>query len=271
MLRKLMKYEFKATKRIMLPAIIVLFLISIFNGVFFGVIEPHISKNNIFVNLFGGVGMTAYVLGIIGIFIISGLLALFRFYKSDLSNEGYLTHTLPVTISKEILSKIIIGTFWIVVTGIVVMFSIFVILMVSGALNITDIDWTSFKEVINAIFTEEGGLAFIAIIYLIIIIILGCSSKILNVYASMAIGFSAKKNKILCSFGAYMVLSLILTVITTVAGMVLSNPLKAMMSTLSNAAAFHLLFIGVILYILILNAAYFFITKYMMENRLNLE
>ena len=53
MLRKLMKYEFKATKRIMLPAIIVLFLISIFNGVFFGVIEPHISKNNIFVNLFG--------------------------------------------------------------------------------------------------------------------------------------------------------------------------------------------------------------------------
>lgn len=271
MLSKLMKYEFKATKRIMLPAIIVLFLISIFNGVFFGVIEPHISKNNIFVNLFGGVGMTAYVLGIIGIFILSGLLALLRFYKADLSNEGYLTHTLPITITKELLSKIIVSTFWVIVTGIVVLFSIFVVLMASGSLNITDIDWTSFKEVINAVFTKEGGLVFMAMFYVIVIIILGCSSKIFNVYASMAIGFSAKKNKILCSFGAYMGLSLILTVITTVVGMVLSNPLKAMMNSLSNVAAFHLLFIGVILYILILNAAYFFITKYMMENRLNLE
>ena len=271
MLRKLMKYEFKATKRLMLPAIIVLLLISIFNGVFFGVIEPHISQNNIFVNLFGGVGMTAYVLGIIGIFILSALLGIFRFYKSDLSNEGYLTHTLPITVAKEILSKIIISTFWVIVTGIVVLFSIFVVVMVSGSLNITEIDWASFKEVINAVFTKEGGLVFMGLIYFVIIMILGCSSKILNVYASMAIGFSAKKNKILCSFGAYMVLSLILTVITTIVGMIFSNPLTSMMNSLNNTAAFHLIFIGIILYILILNAVYFFITKYMMENRLNLE
>ncbi|WP_290772974.1 hypothetical protein [Anaerofustis sp.] len=272
MLGKLMKYELKATKRIMLPAILVLLLISLFNRLFWGLVAPHFDGSNIIINLFGTIGVSAYVLGIIGIFILSALLCIVRFYKTDLSNEGYLTHTLPINIGKEIISKITIGTFWIVVTGIAVILSLFVTLFMVG--SVTSFDFSSFMQDMKVFVTSDYMSSFLVVMfYLFIILVMGCANKILAVYASMAIGFSSNKNKILMSFAAYIGISLLTTFAVTVLGFVFASPISNLLLGLhlSDIVMAHVVFIGIILYLLVLNAVYFFITKYFFENKLNLE
>ncbi|MEG2038057.1 MAG: hypothetical protein RRZ93_08705, partial [Ruthenibacterium sp.] len=84
MLGKLLKHEFRATGRIMLPLFALLFVMSL--GANFAVRIMDSSNSN-FLNLLAGLIMTGFVIAIIGVSIMSGVLMIQRFYRNFLSDE----------------------------------------------------------------------------------------------------------------------------------------------------------------------------------------
>lgn len=273
MLSKLIKYEIKATKRIMIPAIIALICVSVLNGVLVGISTNNILHDSIIYNIFSAVSGSVYMLGIMAILILAAVLSIIRFYKADLSNEGYLTHTLPINIGKEILSKVIVGTLWVILTGIAIIISMLFIYMFASFFNFSSVDLNYYMDNLHRIVTMNNwGDLLIAMLYLFIVILLGCANKILSVYSAMAIGFSFNKNKILLSFVSYIAISVLTTILTIILGVIFVSPLYNFLSnTLSPIAMAHLVFVGLIAFLLILNIIYFFIVKFFFERKLNLE
>ena len=273
MLSKLIKYEIKATKRIMIPAIIALICVSVLNGVLVGISTNNILHDSIIYNIFSAVSGSVYMLGIMAILILAAVLSIIRFYKADLSNEGYLTHTLPINIGKEILSKVIVGTLWVILTGIAIIISMLFVYMFASFFNFSSVDLNYYMDNLHRIVTMNNwGDLLIAMLYLFIVILLGCANKILSVYSAMAIGFSFNKNKILLSFVSYIAISVLTTILTIILGVIFASPLYNFLSnTLSPIAMAHLVFVGLIAFLLILSIIYFFIVKFFFERKLNLE
>ncbi len=274
MLGKLIKYEIKATKRIMIPAILALICVSVFNGVLVGISSNNILEDSFVYNVFSAISGSVYMLGIMAILILAAVLSIIRFYKADLSNEGYLTHTLPINIGNEILSKVIVGTLWVILTGVAIIISVLCLDMFSSIFDFASLDINDVINIKRAFTIYGGDIAKVLLImfYLLLIIILGCSNKILAVYSAMAVGFSFNKNKILLSFVSYIAISVLTTILTIILGVIFVSPLYNFLNnTLSPIAMAHLVFVGLIAFLLILNIIYFFIVKFFFERKLNLE
>ena len=117
MLSKLMKHEFRATGRIMLP----LFLLVLVSAVFANLSSRVLLNSDYdFINLLGILLMTVFVLAIMAMCIMAFVLMIQRFYKSLLQDEGYVMMTLPVSVHQQVWSKLLVGVVWCVVTAIAV-------------------------------------------------------------------------------------------------------------------------------------------------------
>ena len=120
MLRKLLKHEFRATARIMVPVYLVLLVTAL--GANFstrGILETPYAV----LNILGSLLVMAFVVAIMAVCVVSFLLMIQRFYKNLLRDEGYLMLTLPASIHQQVWSKLIVSSVWFIITGVVVMLS----------------------------------------------------------------------------------------------------------------------------------------------------
>lgn len=208
MLKKLMKHEFKATSRLLVPLYIALFCISIINHLMFN----YGAKEGIF-TVITGLLFTIQSLFAMGIVTGTAIFMIIRFYKNLLSDEGYLMFTLPVNTHQLILSKLIVASFWVVISAIIAAVSWIIVV---GPIN--DISLINFLTVtMHDIFTQLNttfGLSWILVfIELVVLGILFLVGNILIVYASIAVGQLFKKYKIIASFVAYVVITTILQIL----------------------------------------------------------
>ena len=117
MLKQLLKYEFKATKSLYFGLYLALALLSVVLGVSFRQENAWADNTN-----FGRLEVILMVLYLSVIFAIAVLCfvsTVQRFYKNLLGREGYLMHTLPVTETQLILSKLITSMVWVLCSGLV--------------------------------------------------------------------------------------------------------------------------------------------------------
>lgn len=110
MLRKLLKQEFRATARVMLPLYLVTFLLALAVrlGIFF-------SQNASLTEGVGGVTLRTVLLGLsitgfvsacIATFLVALIQAVLRFRSNLLGDEGYVMFTLPASTHQLVLSLI---------------------------------------------------------------------------------------------------------------------------------------------------------------------
>lgn len=120
MLRKLLKYELRATAKVLVPMYISILGMCIINSIF---ISSEISLSN--KKIFGIVTMALLV----ALITLTIVICIQRFKKNLLEDEGYLMFTLPLSSTKLILSKYISSILWIMATIIVtiISYSIFMI------------------------------------------------------------------------------------------------------------------------------------------------
>lgn len=111
MLKQLLKYEFKATKRLYFGLYLALALLSVVLGVTFRQ-EHALAHSTSFQNL-EVILMIVYVSVILAIAVLCFVNTIQRFYQNLLGREGYLMHTLPVTETQLILSKLITSMVWV--------------------------------------------------------------------------------------------------------------------------------------------------------------
>ena len=95
MLSKLLKYEFRATGRIMLP-VYALLLVSCGGCTLFGSLLGRYPESTV-LSVVQTVFATLFGVTTFGMLLLTLVLMVYRFYKNLMTDEGYLMFTLPVS------------------------------------------------------------------------------------------------------------------------------------------------------------------------------
>lgn len=247
MLRKLLKYEFKATSRTFIPVYIAILFVSLVNRL------VRITDSKLVMNLSEVV--------LVGLFIALGVLTIIgvvqRFKNNLLSDEGYLMFTLPVTTTKLITSKIVTTIIWSIASAVVASVS-FVILMVDGDF-IRNFDLIA--EIIKHINNMQGS-DLILFIEVLLTLLMSYVGFILIIYLSLATAQLPRFNKHrgVVSFVTFFVISTIIQWI----GVIIVNVMNPPYDDLTMATM-------ALIVSIVLNGILFYGTNYILKKHLNLE
>ncbi len=266
MLGKLLKYETKATGRIFLPFFLSLL---VFAGItkFIYIVGPQKWYTPVVISA------AVYVIIMVGMFAMTFIMMIQRFYKNLLSDEGYLMLTLPVKQWQHIVSKLLVSMLWMVASGFVALISILIIALDKGAVaNITEALATFYHR----FFDQFGISAYILSVEAVIGILVSLASSILLIYASIAVGHLFSQHKMLASFGAFIVLNtlsqIIFMFISFVPGFAFFSNIHITSDNFAGMQSVTLAVIGYgIIFTGLLCGAYFTITNFILSKRLNLE
>lgn len=274
MLRKLLKHEFRATGRIMLPLFGILLLVSV--GANFSS-RGMLNSDSSLLRTLGTIFIMLFIVGIFAVGIISFVLMINRFYKNLLQDEGYVMMTLPVCVHQQIWSKLIVSTVWFAATVVVIGLSCcimafdirFVGDLWHGFLNLLD-----YAVRINHLDLVANGAAFA--VELLLLCVLGSFGLCLRFYSAMSIGFSFPNHKGLLSVAFYIATGISLQILGGL-GMALVNDswfhrlLLGWEPNVSVVAGMHLSMWFLIVLELIYCAVFYFLTVYFLQKHLNLE
>ena len=274
MLRKLLKHEFRATGRIMLPLFGILLLVSV--GANFSS-RGMLNSDSTFLSTLGTIFIMLFIVGIFAVGIISFVLMINRFYKNLLQDEGYVMMTLPVCVHQQIWSKLIVSTVWFAATVVVIGLSCCI--MAFDIRFVGDL-WHGFRELLNYIVQTNhldlvaNGAAFA--VELLLLCVLGSFGLCLRFYSAMSIGFSFPNHKGLLSVAFYIATGIALQILGGL-GMALVNDswlhrlLLGWEPNVSVVAGMHLGMWFLIILELIYCAVFYFLTVYFLQKHLNLE
>ena len=258
MLGKLMKYEFKATGRVFLPLFAALIVLSAVNRVLtalnFGVVKD--------------ISTAVSIMLMAGIFVIAFVITLQRFINNLLKDEGYLMFTLPVRTDSLILSKLFVSAVWFIASFLVVMASI---VIMTGTGTILPDFWDALRRIANALGSNGLRIA-LTVIELLAALIVNLFAGILTLYASMSLSLLANRRRGLFGFGAFIVICIALQVISAVVIAVTSATGAG--NAFDNLSVYALQSLAVLADIVItaaVAAGLYFLSRYLLRRRLNLE
>lgn len=183
MLGKLLKYDLKNIGRQMVPAYVLLFLLSIFVNLVER-IHNHYPENMAVKLLYGGSSVGFYCVMVMTCVVL--IVISFQYYKKNLlQDEGYLMHTLPVTAGSLIVSKMIATIIWSVIT--------LLACYIYQAIVSNNLLWG--KNVLSALFLGmekadfgEGKWLFIFVIFMVVVAF--CISMLSGILMAYNIGYS---------------------------------------------------------------------------------
>ena len=287
MLKQLLKYEFKATKRLYFGLYLALALLSVVLGVTFRQ-EHALAHSTSFQNL-EVILMMVYVSVILAIAVLCFVNTVQRFCRNLLGREGYLMHTLPVTETQLILSKLLTSMVWVLCSGLVgvVCITVMVSIGVLDAEVLGTLSWDRWKQLWQMLYEEIGPEFWVAMAWTILINLARLASLILCVYAACMIAHQFKKQTMVTGILAFIGLNIVENQIDKLLGMndvtlfVGVNYKLVDVSGVSGGtpvmhyitAAFgqgaSCLFCFV--FTAAIAAVYFFLTRWLMKHKLNLE
>ena len=264
MLTKLLKYEFKATARVMVPlCILSIALASVTQITLWELVGKVPGRSPSLLNLLLLIA-TAVAMG--AVLAATVVLMIQRFRSNLLGDEGHLMFSLPVSSHQHIWTKLLVAVFWILAT-LFILFESTVILGYNGTL------WTAFpqiQEFLVSHFSSSSDLNFspgVFLAFLFTAIFVGAGELCLEIYAALALGHSFHKHKTLLS----VVFFLVIQVLYHLTGGI--TPFLADLAFfLFPPTNIHILDLGVSIVSGLLWAAVLYaITHYTLKHRLNLE
>ena len=220
MLRKLIKYDFKALSRYLIVIHAMLLITAVLGRLLFVgrlMSDPGRLSN---------AGAIATIIGII-IYVILFMTAVFGtmlmiaicFYKNLYSDEGYLTHTLPVTRGQLLISKTVSGSVWMLLDMMMVILSLFILVLTRPVLDSFSSSW---DELLSAMgFPASTGYGKILLAFAVLFIVSAVGNVVL-IYVSITIGQLFSNHRVLGAVVVYFVINTIVSIICSIAGTVFS-------------------------------------------------
>lgn len=270
MLSKLMKYEWKACARACLPIYGAALVVALVNRL--------LSVLGLESALGGMPTMIAamvYFGVMVAVFVVTAVILIQRFYKSLLGDEGYLMFTLPATAGQHIWAKSIIALVMCMLSGVAAMLSVVILAAQSSLpqdiLNLFTGFFRMFHEsefgVVNGVFYGLEVLAFA---------LLSGLFSVLFIYLCIALGHMAKKHRVAMAIIWYFVLSTVVQIVVSVVLLGSGNGtafelLFGWISRMPAAASIHVAMLLMCICAAIPTAVCFFGTRYILQNKLNLE
>lgn len=286
MLKQLLKYEFKATKRLYFGLYLALALLSVVLGVTSRQ-EHALAHSTSFQNL-EVILMIVYVSVILAIAVLCFVNTIQRFYQNLLGHEGYLMHTLPVNENQLILSKLLTSMVWVLCSGLVGIVCITVMVSIGGVID-PEVDWNSWKQLWQMLYEEMGPEFWVAMAWTILINLARLASLILCVYAACMIAHQFPKHVMVAGILAFIGLNIVETQLDKLLGtndvsMIVDvtyrvvdvnvtgvsygvTPMRWLTAALGTDVGYLFCFAVTAA----IASAYFFLTRWLMKNKLNLE
>lgn len=274
MLGKLLKHEFKATARTMLPMFGVVLLLSLLANLSFAQIAD--AENGALDILFG-LFIFAFFLGLFTMGVMAMVVMIQRFYKNVLGDEGYLTLTLPVNVHEIVWSKLIVSFVWFLATGLIAIGAVFIAVFTLTYTELGEMfqNMPSFGEMLR-LFFEKTSITPLqltgAIAQFAAMIILSSLTTCLHFYAAMALGHSFSNNKVLLSVVFFIAISFVFSFVSSllgifVEGLAMTVTVEAGSSVMTTLQELSL---GSMIYTLIEGVILYLLTTYCLKHRLNL-
>ncbi len=139
-----------------------------------------------------------------------------HFYKSMYTDEGYLTHTLPVTADQLLVSKILVGGIWMILVLLAIAASIAALFSAFFGmyLQITPVEiFQEFGAAMAELFGGAGEMLRVRVIHLAVIVILTCLigsfCSIAMLFGSITIGQLFSKYRALMAIVCYIGVSIL--------------------------------------------------------------
>ncbi len=292
MLGKLIKHDFKSLARLLLPVNLVIFGATVLASLSLTLIlrrdvETPGLLGEILDVIFGLVVAFA-VFAIIAAFFMVPIVIFYRFYKSCIDSEGYLTFTLPVSSDKILWSKFLTAVFWVLISLVVGALCLYIFLVFGtaerGLVNYEFLH--GFSEAIDELGISLGKITpklGWTIAEAVVMILVTSFANILQIFLALIIGGAvAQRHKLLAGIGFYFAINMVMGFISSVvmifvtraAGKVDSVSISGNMPSaeIQNeaAAALQYLLLPSLIEGLIMCVAFFLASCWLMKNKLNL-
>ena len=212
MLGKLLKYEFRATGRSMLPVLGVLTLLVLLANISVRLLDRTAGA---FLTILLIMVIFLTVIAVIVSELLPIIVMIQRFHKNLLAGEGYLMHTLPVSVHSLVWSKLIVSLVWMLLTN--------VIIFLLGGLSVMHLTNMNLGAVLEGFpsveelrqFLSSVGLSmgdlYLFLGEMVVAVVLSGIVTCLQFYAAMSLGFSFTNHKglmsVLCFVGILIVLN----------------------------------------------------------------
>ena len=286
MLKKLLKYEFKATSRTYGGLYLVWLLLGLLLGVSMRNMVEAENPNGWQI---GSVLMLLYV----GITIAAGVVCittiLQRFTKNLLGREGYLMHTLPVNEYQLVGSKLISSLVWVVCSAGVGLLSIVLLMLglcafqnpqrilASGTIDgvpyerVVTYTWGDLWDILRQQLAQLGGSFWASAAWSLFVGLLGTAVLILCIYAACMVGHLFRKHSTVASIAAFFLFQSVQSRLGGTAGV--SNLIRITIQSTnvlpeSTPAAYP--WVNLLIMVLF-GAAYFVTASWLMKRKLDLE
>ncbi len=257
MLGKLFKHEWKATARRYGLFYLILASITLFTAMIHA-----LPVDNIFFTM-GEISLIVlYLVSLCGVVFCSTGMAIVRFYKNMVSDEGYLTHTLPVKVEQLVFVKFLVAYIWQLVTVVLCALSLFCVFVVGH------MELGKFFDGVSYLADIGGKMIPVFVVMMLI----SMMYQLMIYYLSIAIGQRFGSYKILASIIAYCALSfaielVLMLVILGVFGVVGFMEIAESRYTMDGMVGFYLMTTGLSL---IVGVAAYLVTCYQLKKKLNL-
>lgn len=197
MLGKLMKYEWKATWKLLTAANLLTVVMTILAWCMVHAVEY--SSDFRMVDFMAVMVIITYVLSMFVVYVGTAIFLIYRFYTSTYGDQGYLLHTLPVDTHHIIIAKTLVSAIWVGISVVLIYLSVFLLFVSSGDAFFNMME--GMTDVIEVVSGEEVS-AFV----LVMTLIAGISSlfaRVLKIGACISLGQLSSNHKLMCSFGWY--------------------------------------------------------------------
>lgn len=271
MLRKLMKHEFRATSRTMLPMFAAVFALSLLMALVVRFWENADSK---ILNVLSVLIAMGYGIALGAAFVVVMVLMIQRFRNNLLQDEGYVMFTLPVNTHQLIWSKIIVSCVWFFATMVVVVLSgLLVGLLGAFDANVLMEIRQAWQEFVRWMTLEYALNGVMIVLEGIILAFFSYAAMCLMFYGAMALGYSFDRRKGLLSI-LFLIGFLFVTQFVGTSFLV-SVDIGGFLSSIDLAqgtmASVHSFFFLNLFITLVEGAIFYILTTQMLKKRLNIE
>lgn len=266
MLSKLLKYEYRATARFLLPLYLGVLFVIMVNALFLriGDFFPVFSSKDTY-TLILALLLIVSVLGFFAVVIAGFVMGIQRFYGL-LGTRGYLMFSLPVTANQLIASKLICSATWMIGA-----FLLGCVFLRMTAFPIAEDDLV--------VVADTSGVTFFCLSIALLAMV--CCA-ILFFYFCIALGGQWPQNRLLATILCYFIITIVLQIVLFFAAIVLALVLLQNMDTsagittlsffssLTPYQAVSVIALCFTLFFVIVSAILWVLTRYFLTRRLNL-
>ena len=266
---KLMKYELRGCMRIFLPLWAAVLVLSAINGFTMGN-QATVTGFWPRMILFALPAIVLWML-LVGMFVVSLVIIVRRFYNGLLGEGGYFAFSLPATTAQQIVARLL--------TSCIMLFGCLIAAFLSGLIIFS-------IQAGNPIFSEMKGFLKMAVntlksypriglllFEMIVIFLLYLAESVLRLYSAIAVGHLSASHRGWLSVAAYLVMGMIISYVVGKAGINIFSNSDFFLSAEGVAENLHNVSVAsgfVIAALVIENVILWFITHIILNKKLNI-